>query len=133
MVMTQMKRGRIEPALLMPGSLEYSIEGRDDEIMADLMHAYDIDSAAFKEASRAIGMQFDGAVRSTLLNADVTATLCENTEKTERNPDMVNTLNNPDSLDSNTQAVTFSFALGSGKYATTVLREYMKTDPLHMA
>jgi tRNA pseudouridine13 synthase len=115
MVMTQIKRGRIEPALFMPGSLEYSIEGRDDEVMADLMRAHDLDSRAFKEASQAIGMQFDGAVRSTLLNADVTATLS------------VNTNSHP-----NTQAVTFSFALGPGKYATTVLREYMKTDPLHM-
>ena len=130
MVMTQIKRGRIEPALFMPGSLEYSVEGRDDEVMADLMRNHGFDSAAFKEASRAIGMPFDGAVRSTLLTADVTATLCE---KAEKKPDITNSLHLPDESHPDTQAVTFSFALGPGKYATTVLREYMKTDPLHMA
>jgi tRNA pseudouridine13 synthase len=107
-VMMQMKRGRVEPALMMPGSMDWNIEGKDDEMMAKLMQKYGIEAESYRNASSVLDMKFDGAARSILLKADV---------KTQY----------PDK-----GSATFSFSLGPGRYATTVLREYMKVDPLHM-
>ena len=107
-VMMQMKRGRLEPALMMPGATHVNIEGKDDEIMQKLMQSHEIEAASYHKASQDLGMRFDGAARSLLLQTDV---------KTQY-------------LDEKT--ATFSFSLGPGRYATTVLREYMKADPLQM-
>ncbi|MDR2855849.1 MAG: tRNA pseudouridine(13) synthase TruD [Methanomicrobiales archaeon] len=108
-VMMQMKRGRIEPALMMPGATQVSIEGKDDEIMQKLMETHEIDATSYHKASQDLGMRFDGAARSILLKTDVEAQYLDE------------------------EAETFSFSLGPGRYATTVLREYMKVDPLQMA
>ena len=107
-VMMQMKRGRVEPALMMPGSMDWSIEGKDDEMMAKLMQEYGINAESYSQASSVLDMKFDGAVRSILLKADV------NVQCPDR------------------ESIAFSFSLGPGRYATTVLREYMKVDPLQM-
>ena len=107
-VMMQMKRGRVEPALMMPGSMDWNIEGKDDEVMTKLMQNYDIDAESYGQASSVLDMKFDGAARSILLKTDV---------KTQY----------PDK-----KVAAFAFSLGPGRYATTVLREYMKVDPLHM-
>ena len=108
MVMMQMKRGRLEPALVMPGATDVSIEGKDDEIMQKLMQNHGIEATSYHKASQDLGMKFDGAARSIILKADVATQYLD--EKAEN----------------------FSFALGPGRYATTVLREYMKVDPLQM-
>ena len=108
-VMMQMKRGRLEPALMMPGAAHVSIEGKDDEIMQKLMQTHEINAASYHKASQDLGMRFDGAARSILLKADVEAQCLDK------------------------EVATFSFSLGPGRYATTVLREYMKVDPLQMA
>ena len=107
-VMIQMKRGRLEPALMMPGSMDWTIEGKDDEMMNALMQHHDIEAESYRKASHVLDMKFDGAARSILLKADVETQYLEK------------------------EAATFSFSLGPGRYATTVLREYMKVDPLQM-
>ena len=107
-VMMQMKRGRLEPALMMPGATQVNIEGKDDEVMLKLMQSHGIEAESYRKASQDLGMRFDGAARSILLQTDV---------KTQY----------PDE-----KTAMFSFSLGPGRYATTVLREYMKVDPLQM-
>jgi tRNA pseudouridine13 synthase len=108
MAMMQVKRGRLEPALMMPGAMHMSIEGKDDEIMQKLMQSHEIEATSYQKASQDLGMKFDGAARSILLKTDVETQYLDE------------------------ETATFSFSLGPGRYATTVLREYMKVNPLQM-
>ena len=110
-VLMQMKRGRVEPALMMPGSASASIEGKDDEMMHKLMQTHEIDATSYHKAAQDLGMKFDGAARSILVKADVETQYTDDTDDS---------------------SAMFSFSLGPGQYATTVLREYMKVDPLQM-
>lgn len=91
----------------MPGSEPYRITGPDDENMAHLMQEEGITGEMFKTASTFLETRFSGALRPVILQTEIAAHAQED------------------------QAI-FSFSLEPGQYATTVLREIMKADPVSM-
>ena len=107
MAAMQVKRDRCKIALLMPGSEPVEIAGSDDRNMAWLMEEEGITGEMFKNASTFLETRFSGALRSVLLKTDIGVKPAEN-------------------------RISFSFALQPGQYATTVLREIMKADPIRM-
>ena len=103
----QVRRRRCRIALFMPGSEPYRITGPDDENMAHLMQEEGITGEMFKTASTFLETRFSGALRPVILQTEIAAHAQED------------------------QAI-FSFSLEPGQYATTVLREIMKADPVSM-
>jgi tRNA pseudouridine13 synthase len=103
----QIARGRCRIGIFMPGSVEFVPEGRDEENMALLLAEHGITPAQFDAASEYVGTYFNGAIRPISLTAEI------DTRVEDRN-------------------LALSFTLPPGHYATTVCREYMKTDPLKM-
>ncbi len=104
----QIKRGRCEPAILMPGSDIMLKEGEDDLFMKGLLEKYGLSPIQFKEISKLLEMRFAGAHRQIKMTVKPELNFIES-----------------DPL--------FSFDLMPGMYATTVLREIMKTDPANLA
>jgi len=107
MALMQVRRKRCRIALFMPGSEPYKISGKDDENMAWLMEEEKISAEMFKTASSFLETRFSGAHRSATLKTDI-------------------------DIQAGDAGVTFSFILQPGQYATTVMREIMKADPLMM-
>lgn len=107
MAMMQVKRDRCRIALFMPGSEPVEATGQDDKNMAWLMEEEGITAEMFRSASTFLETRFSGALRTVLLKTDI-------------------------GIESGSDQMTFSFSLQPGQYATTVLREIMKADPLRM-
>ncbi len=107
MAAMQMKRDRCRLALFMPGSEHFDPTGPDDQNMAWLMQEEGITAEMFGVASTYLETRFSGALRAILLSTTIDM---------ERREDRL----------------TFSFSLLPGQYATTVLREIMKADPVMM-
>jgi tRNA pseudouridine13 synthase len=103
----QIARGRCRIGIFMPGSVEFTPEGRDEENMARLLEECGITPAQFDTASEYVGTYFNGAIRPISLTAEI------ETQVEDR-------------------SLKLSFTLPPGHYATTVCREYMKADPLKM-
>lgn len=107
MAQMQVQRSRCRIALYMPGSEPYRISGKDDENMARLMEEEQISADMFRTASSFLETRFSGAHRAATLKTDI-------------------------DLQTGEKGVSFSFILQPGQYATTVMREIMKADPLMM-
>jgi tRNA pseudouridine13 synthase len=101
------RRGRAKIGIAMPGSEPFVELGETDAVTRRLMEADGIDETGFGRAAALVGTPFSGAVRAIRVAADVESQVDDDT-------------------------LTLSFALGPGQYATTICREYMKTDPLRM-
>ena len=91
----------------MPGSEPFAELGETDAVTRRLMDADGVDEADLGRAAAIVGTPFSGAIRAIGLAAEVEVTV-EGT------------------------AVSLGFALGPGRYATTICREFMKADPLCM-
>ncbi|NLX49052.1 MAG: tRNA pseudouridine(13) synthase TruD [Methanospirillum sp.] len=100
-------RGRAAVGIAMPGSEPFVERGETDAVTRRLMEADGVDHRGLADAAALVGTPFSGAVRRIRLATDVSLAIDED-------------------------AVTLAFALGPGQYATTVCREFMKTDPLRM-
>ena len=100
-------RGRAAVGIAMPGSEPFAELGETDAVTRAMMAADGVDEAGFAHAAALVGTPFSGAVRAIRLAAQAEAAV-------------------------DGTAVTLAFALGPGRYATTVCREFMKADPLCM-
>jgi tRNA pseudouridine13 synthase len=100
-------RGKCSIALHMPGSQPIEEHSPMDEYIKKLMNLDSISHTEFKKISEIIGTRFNGASRPISLQADIQA-----------NIDGAN--------------VRLRFILPPGHYATTICREFMKTDPRKM-
>lgn len=107
MAAMQVKRDRCRIAIFMQGADKTPSSGQDDANMDWLMQELGITNEMFKTASSYLETRFAGAPRSILLKTDIGI---------ETSPDRM----------------VFSFSLNPGQYATTVLRELMKADPIQM-
>lgn len=101
------KRGRCRIGLFVPGAEQITRHGWMDEAIHDLLEEHRIDQAAFKKAEEVVRTKFSGASRPIALTATIDAGIEGND-------------------------LTLRFPLPPGHYATTVCREYMKSDPLMM-
>lgn len=107
MAAMQIKRERCRLAIFMPGSELFNPAGPDDQNMAWLMQEEGITAEMFGVASTYLETRFSGAHRAILLNTAIETDLRD-------------------------ERFIFSFSLQPGQYATTVLREIMKADPVKM-
>jgi tRNA pseudouridine13 synthase len=107
MAQMHIKRDRCRIALFMPGAEPVEQSGPDDQNLAWLMEEEGISPEMFATASEFLETRFAGALRSIQLKTGIL------TEKQEGR-------------------LVFSFSLLPGQYATTVMREIMKADPLKM-
>jgi tRNA pseudouridine13 synthase len=107
MAAMQIKRNRCSIALFMPGSEPVESTGPDDRNLAWLMEEEGINAGMFASVSSFLETKFSGALRPISINPEI----------------LVNTEENKS---------IFSFSLEPGQYATTVLREIMKVDPIFM-
>ena len=103
----QIRRGRCQIAIFIPGSGPIVSHGRMDEIMQELMQKSGVDAGDFERASRFVETKFAGVLWPVALSTDVQA-------------------------DVSGESVRLRFTLPPGHYATTVCREYMKADPYMM-
>ncbi|HTY14111.1 MAG TPA: tRNA pseudouridine(13) synthase TruD [Methanoregulaceae archaeon] len=99
------QRGKCRIALFMPGAL--GDKNCIDPVTGALLRDHGITSGDFEKAQSFVRTRFNGALRSVSLSTYVEAVLDHDT-------------------------LRLDFALPPGHYATTVCREYMKTDPLRM-
>jgi len=107
MAAMQVKRDRCRIAIFMHGSEPVDPVGPDDRNMAWLMEEEGITNEMFGAASTFLETRFTGAPRSILLKTDI-------------------------DVKKNEDRMTFLFSLQPGQYATTLLREIMKADPIRM-
>lgn len=103
----QIKRDRCRISIFMQGSEKIDPSGEDDKNMTWLMQEEGITAEMFKTASTFLETRFSGAPRSILLKSDI-------------------------GVESDDTRLIFSFSLQPGQYATTMLREIMKADPIRM-
>lgn len=103
----QVKRGKCALALLLPGGTYVPGDGYDDENIQSILQEQGITSQMFEKMSSVLGTTFAGSYRPMLMRTDLS---CE-------------------VIDDHLLA---KFSLPPGQYATTVLRELMKTDPEDM-
>lgn len=101
------KRGRAAVGIQMPGSEPFHELGETDAVTRRLMTADGVDEEGIGRAAALVGTPFSGAVRAIRLAAEV-------------------------EVEVDGTAVSLGFALGPGRYATTICREFMKADPLRM-
>ncbi|MDD1703420.1 MAG: tRNA pseudouridine(13) synthase TruD [Methanoregula sp.] len=105
-VSLHLARGRCSIALFMPGKDEIDATTGNDA-MREILAEHHVAAADFHRASLFVKTKFDGAWRSIALKTSIESSV-EGTD------------------------VHLKFTLPPGHYATTVCREYMKTDPLQM-
>jgi tRNA pseudouridine13 synthase len=100
-------RGRCSIALFMPGKGPVEPRGEGEQATLSLLAEYGITGKDFERASAFVRTKFDGAWRAVALRTDTRYSVAE-------------------------QNVRLKFSLPPGHYATTVCREFMKGDPVHM-
>jgi tRNA pseudouridine13 synthase len=100
------KRGRCIVAIFMPGSIT-ATQGHSGSAIEHLLDEQGIGPEHFAKAQEFVHSRFNGALRPICLMTPVEAHL-------------------------EGEHVRLQFTLPPGHYATTVCREYMKTDPLRM-
>ncbi len=98
-------RGRCSIAIFMPGKDPYVPSSESEQRIAAIMEERGISPENFRKASVFVRTAFAGALRPVALKTTVEAAV-EGTD------------------------VRLSFTLPPGHYATTVAREFMKTDPV---
>ena len=101
------RRGRCSIAILMPGKALSFPSSDSEQFMKGLMEERGIRAENFRQASLFVKTKFEGALRPIALRTTVKAGIGDAT-------------------------VRLQFTLPPGQYATTVAREYMKSDPLQM-
>jgi tRNA pseudouridine13 synthase len=101
------RRGRCSIALFMPGRGNGSGAVLKEPVMDELLAGKKITPDDFARASHFVGTKFEGAFRPISLKTEIEYF----TGETD---------------------VSLKFTLPPGHYATTVCREYMKTDPVRM-
>jgi tRNA pseudouridine13 synthase len=101
------RRGRCSIAIFMPGKDPFSPSSESEQYMKGLMEERGISAENFRQASAFVKTKFEGALRPVALQTTIEA----GTRDT---------------------SVRLQFTLPPGHYATTVAREYMKSDPLQM-
>lgn len=107
MAQMQVKRDRCRIALFMPGSEPVEQIGPDDKNFAWVMEEERITADMYGSASDFLDTRFQGALRSIQLKTGIRSEISE-------------------------KKIVFTFDLLPGQYATTVLREIMKADPIQM-
>ncbi len=107
MAAMQVKRDRCRLAIFMQGSEPVTPGGPDDQNMTWLMEDLGITSEMYRTASTYLETKFSGAPRAIMLKTDI-------------------------GVEKQDDRLAFSFSLLPGQYATTVLRELMKADPIRM-
>jgi len=100
-------RGRCSIALFMPGKEPVEPRGEGEQATLSLLAEYGITGKDFERASAFVRTKFDGAWRAVALRTDIGYSVAE-------------------------KNVRLKFLLPPGHYATTVCREFMKADPVHM-
>jgi tRNA pseudouridine13 synthase len=103
----QIRRGRCQVAIFIPGSQPTAPHGEMDEIMHGLLQEEGINGEQFERAHRFTSTKFAGVLRPIALSTEVEATVADD-------------------------VIRLKFTLPPGHYATTVCREYMKADPFAM-
>ena len=103
----QVKRGTCSVALLLPGGKFVPGSGPDDQIIEEILKNQDVSAGMFDTVSSVLNTNFAGSFRSIIMKPQITHKMVENN-------------------------LEVGFSLPPGHYATTVLREIMKTDPLCM-
>jgi tRNA pseudouridine13 synthase len=106
-VSIHIRRGRCTIALFMPGKDPFEVKSVGDLAIVALLEKYAITAEDFKKASAFVHTKFDGAWRPVALKTAIEVSLAKND-------------------------VRLKFSLPPGHYATTVCREFMKTDPVQM-
>ena len=101
------KRGRAMIAAVMPGGSSISNPGPMEEYMLRLSAEAGIGSDAFREAAGYLECAFDGSTRPIVMRTEIQA---ETEDDTAR----------------------LTFTLPPGHYATSVCREFMKSDPVSL-
>lgn len=103
----QVKRKRVDIAILLPGSKYIPGIGSDDRNCDLIMQKYGITSDMFKSVSSILETSFVGSFRQVNMASKISYDISENN-------------------------LSVNFDLPPGQYATTILREIMKTDPISM-
>lgn len=103
----QIKRGTCSISLLLPGGKLIPETGADDRIIEHILEENGIKTEMFDKMSSVLNTTFAGSFRSTVMK-----------------PQIDHHIEDED--------LCVRFSLPPGHYATSVLREYMKADPLNM-
>lgn len=103
----QTKRGKCGIALLLPGGTFMPSAGNDDQNIKHIMEEQGITPEMFEQMSSVLGTTFAGSFRQIVIKSSLELEEIESDLKAR-------------------------FSLPPGHYATTILRELMKTDPLSM-
>ena len=106
-VSLHIRRGRCSIALFMPGRDPVEAKSEGELAIVALLEKYAVTAEDFRQASAFVHTKFDGAWRPVALKTD-TGFFVEKND------------------------VLLKFSLPPGHYATTVCREFMKTDPVQM-
>ena len=106
-VSLHIRRGRCSIALFMPGRDPVEPKSEGELAIVALLEKYAVTAEDFRQASAFVHTKFDGAWRPVALKTD-TGFFVEKND------------------------VRLKFSLPPGHYATTVCREFMKTDPVQM-
>ena len=106
-VSLHIRRGRCSIALFMPGRDPVEAKSEGELAIVALLEKYAVTAEDFRQASAFVHTKFDGAWRPVALKTD-TGFFVEKND------------------------VLLKFLLPPGHYATTVCREFMKTDPVQM-
>ena len=106
-VSLHISRGRCSIALFMPGREPFEARSYGEQTTAALLEKYGITAENFARASTFVRTKFDGAWRPVALKTAIGSSVEET-------------------------SVRLKFTLPPGHYATTVCREFMKTDPERM-
>jgi tRNA pseudouridine13 synthase len=103
----QVKRGRAEIGLFVPGTGGPPPPGKDGDPAWELLGELGVSGGDFARASKLVGAAYEGMTRPVALRAEIAHGI-------------------------EGRDVTLGFSLGPGRYATTVCREFMKADPVRM-
>jgi tRNA pseudouridine13 synthase len=106
-VSLHIRRGRCSIALYMPGKDPFEPQGEGERATLSLLAKHGITGKDFERASAFVRTKFDGAWRPVALRTDIESSVAQ-------------------------KDVRLKFSLPPGHYATTVCREFMKTDPVFM-
>ncbi|NLV26452.1 MAG: tRNA pseudouridine(13) synthase TruD [Methanomicrobiales archaeon] len=103
----QVKRGTCSIGLLLPGGKLVPSSGSDDKNIMNILEENMITTDMFEKVSSVLNTTFAGSFRSVIVKPDVCHKVIDDDLMVE-------------------------FSLPPGHYATSVLREYMKADPINM-
>jgi len=101
------RRGRAMIAAFMPGGRSIPNPGPMEEYMLRLSENAGIGPDAFREAAKYLESAFDGSIRSIVLRTEILTEIEDDSAR-------------------------LTFTLPPGHYATSVCREFMKSDPISL-